>query len=117
MNFIGAFGKVYKAQHKLSSAVRCVKKISKQDLSEDEAQKLQEEVAVLRKLDHPNIVKVLEFYQNNKYFFIVTEFLSGGELFDRIMDCEFFSEHSAAIVMQQLLSAVVYLHSQGFIHR
>lgn len=59
----------------------------------------------------------MEFYQNNKYFFIVCEHLSGGELFDRIMDCEFFSEHSAAIIMKQLLSAIVYLHSQGFIHR
>ena len=79
-----------------------MKKLSKADLTEDETLKLVEEVAVLRKLDHPNIVKVLEFYQNSKYFFIVTEYLSGGELFDRIMDCEFFSEHSAAIIMQQL---------------
>lgn len=45
-NIIGAFGKVYKAQHKLTGAIRCVKKLSKQDLTEDEAQKLVEEVAV-----------------------------------------------------------------------
>jgi len=54
----GAFGKVYKAQHKLSQAIRCVKKLSKADLTEEETLKLVEEVAVLRRLDHPNIVKV-----------------------------------------------------------
>ena len=67
----GAFSKVYKARHKLSKALRCVKKLSKKDLSDEEKTKLVEEVSVLRSLDHPNIVKVLEFYQNEKYFFIV----------------------------------------------
>ena len=70
----GAFSKVYKARHKTTKVVRCVKKLSKKDLTEDEKLKLVEEVSILRNLDHPNIVKVLEFYQNEKYFFIVTEF-------------------------------------------
>lgn len=60
---------------------------------------------------------MLEFYQNEKYFFIVTEFLEGGELFDRIMECQNFSEDMAVIIMEQILSAVVYLHKHGFIHR
>jgi len=113
----GAFGKVYKAKHKGTGTIRCVKKLSKEDLTEDEKRKLIDEVKILRSLDHPNIVKVLEFYQNSKYFFIVTEYLTGGELFDRIMDCEYFNEESCAIIMKQLLSAVNYLHKNGFIHR
>lgn len=59
----------------------------------------------------------MEFYQNDKYFFIVTEFLEGGELFDRIMECQNFSEDGAVDIMEQILSAVVYLHKHGFIHR
>merc|ERR1712050_399501 len=113
----GAFSKVYKARHKLSKTLRCVKKLSKKDLTEEEKDKLVEEVSILKKLDHPNIVKVLEFYQNDKYFFIVTEFLDGGELFDRIMECQSFSEEMASTIMEQILSAVVYLHKHGFIHR
>lgn len=113
----GAFSKVYKARHKLSKALRCVKKLSKKDLTDDEKAKLVEEVAILKTLDHPNILKVLEFYQNEKYFFIVTEFLEGGELFDRIMECSSFSEEGATGVMEQILSAVLYLHKHGFIHR
>ena len=97
--------------------MRCVKKLSKEDLTDEEKRKLVEEVSILKSLDHPNIVKVNEFYQNTKYFFIVTEYLTGGELFDRIMDCEYFNEENCAIIMKQLLSAVVYLHKNGFIHR
>lgn len=62
-------------------------------------------------------MKVLEFYQNDKYFFIVTEYLEGGELFDRIMESNTFSEEMACHVMQQLLSAVLYLHKHSIIHR
>jgi len=62
-------------------------------------------------------VKVLEFYQNDKFFFIVTEYLEGGELFDRIMESSTFSEEKACHVMQQLLSAVLYLHKHSIIHR
>ena len=113
----GAFSKVYKARHKTTKALRCVKKLSKKDLTEDEKAKLLEEVVILKNLDHPNIVKVQEFYQNEKYFFIVTEYLEGGELFDRIMECQSFDEKMASVVMEQIQSAVIYLHKHGFIHR
>lgn len=113
----GAYSKVYKARHKATKATRCVKKLSKKELSEEEKDKLVQEVAILKNLDHPNIVKVLEFYQNAKYFFIVTEYLEGGELFERIMEWQTFNEQQATKTMEQILSAVLYLHRQGFIHR
>jgi calcium-dependent protein kinase len=101
----------------MSKAIRCVKKLSKKDLTDEEKDKLVEEVNTLKGLDHPNIVKVLEFYQNDKYFFIVAEHLEGGELFDRIMECQSFTEEQSTVVMEQILSAVLYLHKHGFIHR
>lgn len=51
---------------------------------------------MLRSLDHPNILKVLEFYQDADNFYIVTEICSGGELFDEIISSEYFSEKKAA---------------------
>ena len=60
--------------------------MDKVQLSEDEKIKLRNEVNILRSLDHPNILKVYEFYEDNKHFYIVTELLTGGELFDRIID-------------------------------
>ena len=54
------------------------------------------EVEVIKHLDHPNILKMYEFYQDEKRFYIVTELLTGGELFDKICDSHFFGENIAA---------------------
>jgi len=43
------------------------------------------EVEMLKSLDHPNIMKIFEFYQDNKFFYIVNELCTGGELFDKIL--------------------------------
>lgn len=51
---------------------------------------------MLRSIDHPNILKVLEFYQDADNFYIVTELYTGGELFDEIINSEYFSEKKAA---------------------
>ena len=83
----GAMGAVYRATHtKLKREVALkILPSSMQDRA-DGLERFHREMAAVGQLDHPNIVKVLEFYQNEKYFFIVTEFLEGGELFDRIME-------------------------------
>ena len=47
---------------------------------------------ILRKLDHPHIVKLYELFEDDKNYYLVTEFCSGGELFDRIKSMNFFSE-------------------------
>ena len=67
--------------------------------------------------DHPNIIKVFEFYEDVKYFYIVTELCTGGELFDRIVDETYLSEKDAADIMRQLLSAIYYCHMQKIVHR
>jgi calcium-dependent protein kinase len=114
---LGAFSKVYKAVHKISKTMRCVKVISKKGIDAAELKTLTEEVKILRTLDHPNILKVLEFYQDESSFYIVTEFLQGGELFDRIVASETLSEKRAAKVIHQILSAVSYIHKHNIIHR
>jgi len=80
----GAFGQVRKGVHKTTGMVRAVKIIDKKLASADELEKLTNEVTIMKSLDHPNIVKVHEYYQDSKFFYIVTEMCTGGELFDRI---------------------------------
>lgn len=63
---------------------RAVKIIDKSKASEEEIKQLINEVEIMKKLDHPHIVKVYEYYQDEKFFYIVSEMCSGGELFDRI---------------------------------
>jgi calcium-dependent protein kinase len=75
------------------------------------------EIEVLSKLDHPNIIKVFEYYVDNKYYYVVTELASGGELYEQITKIQYYNEKDAATIMQQLLSCVYYLHSKGIVHR
>lgn len=72
---------------------------------------------ILTKLKHPNIVRLLEYYQDADYFYLVTEFCEGGELFDQIIKDGVFSEKMAAEVIRQILSAVVYCHDLRIVHR
>jgi calcium-dependent protein kinase len=67
--------------------------------------------------DHPNIIKVIEFYEDAKYFYIVTELCMGGELFDRILESGRLNEDDAANIMKQILSAVFYCHKNNIVHR
>ena len=73
-------------------------------------EELMNEIEILKKMDHPNIVKLYEFYQDKLNFFLITEYIDGGELFDKITQVKYFSEKEAAVIMKQLLSAVVYCH-------
>ena len=78
---------------------------------------IQKEINILKTLDHPNIIKVYEFFKTEKYIYIINELCTGGELFDRIVDVKYFSEIVACNIMRQLLSAVAYCHEKGVIHR
>ena len=72
---------------------------------------------MLSGLDHPNIIKVYEYFIDNKFYYVVTEIASGGELYDQIAKILYFNELDAAVIMQQLFSAIFYLHSRGIVHR
>ena len=75
------------------------------------------EIQVLKSLDHPNIIKIYEFYQDDKNYYLITELCSGGELYDRIIKMKNFSEAKAAQLMKQVLSAVTYCHNRKIVHR
>jgi serine/threonine protein kinase len=78
---------------------------------------LREEAEMMRKLDHPNIIKIKDTYETDHVIFIVMELVSGGDLFDRIVSKGRYSEDAARDVMKKLLSAVSYLHTNNIIHR
>jgi len=113
----GAYGEVRRALHKKTNVLRAVKIIYKDASDKEDHERLINEVNILRNLDHPNIMKIIEFYQDEKAFHIVTEFYNGGELFDKITEMKNFSEKQAAIAMKQILSAVNYCHQNNIVHR
>lgn len=113
----GAYGKVYQVQHRTTGLIRAMKAIKKKSVLKEEQEKLFSEVSILKDLDHPNIVKLYELYQDEGYYYLITEFCTGGEFFDRIQAMHSFSEKIAADYMKQILSAVVYCHDKNIVHR
>lgn len=81
----GSFGKVFQAENKSDTTMKvAIKVISKQKLSKEEIDALHDEVAILQNLDHPNIVKYYETYDDVKFIYLVMELCPGGELIDGI---------------------------------
>ncbi len=111
----GAFATVRKVKSRSTGQVRALK-IIKKSKNQDSA-RMYLEVEILKKLIHPNIMQIFEFYEDKKNFYIITEICEGGELFDQIVRKGSFNEDEAANVVKQILSAVNYIHSNSIVHR
>ncbi|XP_056589279.1 calcium/calmodulin-dependent protein kinase IGb isoform X2 [Triplophysa dalaica] len=110
----GAFAEVFMVKERKTGkhfAMKCVKKKSKRDLI------LENEIAVLRRIQHENVVCLEDFYESRTHYYLVMQLVSGGELFDRILDRGVYSEMDASVVIRQVLEAVSYLHESGIVHR
>ncbi len=86
-------------------------------MEEDEEIALQSEVDILSQLDHPNVVKLYEIFDEGDVLYLVMELMNGGELFDRIVEKECYSEKEAADTIRPLVDAIRYCHSMGIVHR
>ncbi len=109
----GTHGEVRRVVEVATSRIFAMKVIPKGDNPEASVN----EIEMLKKLDHPNILRLYEVSQDNDNYYLITEYCSGGELFDRIAEVKHFTEGSAASIMRQLLSAVAYCHSRKIVHR
>ena len=110
----GAFGTVRLCVHKATRQTRACKILKK---AQQDLKSLQEEVEILSKLSHPNIMQLYEVYNDKTNFYIVTEFCQGGELFDAISKKGNFNENEASKIMKQVLSAITYSHQNNIVHR
>ena len=75
------------------------------------------ELDVLTMTDHPHIVRVIEIIEDATNFYIVSELVTGGELYGHIIQRKKLSEKEAANCMQQILLALNYMHEQNIMHR
>ena len=113
----GTFGTVYKVMHKQSGAIRAMKVISKKKLKygfTDED--ILQEINVLTKLEHPHIIRIFEFYNYNKNYYIINEFCNEGDLSDKLNKIKKFPEFFVKILMVQIFNAVLYLHKKCVFH-
>ena len=113
----GSYGLVYLVKHKIIGATRAMKIIEKvEDEDENNVLEILNEINVLKKIDHPNIIKIFEFYLKDNNYYLITENCSGGELYELVNNTH-FNEVQVAYIMYQLFSAINYCHKMGIIHR
>ena len=112
---VGTYGKVYLVQNKYTKELFAMKEIPKtsEDLLSDN--EIMDEIEILKNLDHPDIVRITEFYNTESSYYIINEYCRYGELYDQVT--KEFSETQIAVMFRQILSGIAYLHSNNIIHR
>ena len=115
----GAFGKVFLTHNLHNKNHKVAIKVMNKKKLWEHLDAIKEEVKILTKLDHPCIVKYYETYDDNKFIYLIMEYISGGELFEKITSQknQTFSEPDAAKLMLDLFSALNHMHVQGVVHR
>ena len=116
----GAFGKVFLTHHVHDETQKvAVKVIQRKKLDADQLSMINNEIEILTKLDHPNIVKYYETYTDEKAIYLVMEYIEGTELFDTISRAQtnILSEKMACDLMKKMLRALNHMHSYGVVHR
>ncbi|XP_009982224.1 PREDICTED: calcium/calmodulin-dependent protein kinase type 1-like, partial [Tauraco erythrolophus] len=112
----GAFSEVVLAEEKVTRKLVAIKCIAKKALEGKETS-IENEIAVLHKIKHPNIVALDDIYESGTHLYLIMQLVSGGELFDRIVEKGFYTERDASALIRQILDAVKYLHDMGIVHR
>uniref|UniRef100_A0AAZ3NPP3 Protein kinase domain-containing protein n=1 Tax=Oncorhynchus tshawytscha TaxID=74940 RepID=A0AAZ3NPP3_ONCTS len=113
---LGAFSEVVLAQERSTGKMFAVKCIPKKALKGKESS-IENEITVLRKIKHENIVALEDIYESSNHLYLIMQLVSGGELFDRIVEKGFYTEKDASTLIRQVLDAVDYLHKLGIVHR
>jgi calcium-dependent protein kinase len=113
----GSFGTVYKVKHKISGTEYAMKVLVKDDQISVSESELLKEINILKTLDHQNIIKIYEYFNNKKEIFIISELCQYGELFNKLYLEGHLKEEFVWKVMKQVLSAVSHCHSSNIIHR
>jgi serine/threonine protein kinase len=113
----GAFSIVKLGIHLETGKKTAVKIVSKKKLSEEDFASLMTEIEILAELDHPHIIKLFETFDEGTDFYIVTELVEGGELFDRIVSKAHYTEKEARDLIKLMLETMAYMHGQGVVHR
>ncbi|RDW76117.1 hypothetical protein BP5796_06938 [Coleophoma crateriformis] len=115
----GAFSNVYRARDTQGNAGDvAIKVVRKFEMNSSQRANILKEVQIMRGLDHPNIVRLVDFSESKQYYYIILELAPGGELFHQIVRLTYFSEDLSRHVITQVAEALEYLHEEkGVVHR
>jgi len=115
----GSYGKTYKAKNRESGDIRAMKQMEKSKIPDLNVFK--NEINIMSILDHPNIIKLYEVFEDEKYFYLIIEFCEGGELLQRFRERNLkgkpYKEKEIAEIFKQIVGAVSYCHEKNVVHR
>lgn len=107
-------GTIFRVTDKLTNEVRALKSIP---IEGDELDSVMHEVNILQQIDHPNILKIIDVYLEAHSLNIISEHCTGGELFEKIIKHGHFTEKILCEYSKQIISAILYLHNIGILHK
>lgn len=113
----GAFSVVIEATKKGSAESFAVKVVTKSKLTKEDEIALKDEIQVLNELKHHHIIRLYDVFEEKDFWYLITEKMTGGELFDRIVSKSFYNEKEARDVCKILFEAIGYCHSHNVAHR
>ncbi|KAK1932459.1 Calcium/calmodulin-dependent protein kinase type 1D [Phytophthora citrophthora] len=116
----GGTSVVYKCRDRRTGTIRACKIIDRRAVEREHnvlMEQFQVEIQVLQSLKHANIIHIEDVFLSESKICMITEYMSGGELFDYVVDRGTLSEVEASTIVRQITSAVAYLHARGIIHR
>lgn len=116
----GAYGQVFKVRQISNGMIRAMKVLNKYQCAKFFNSNNEDalfEGDYLKTIDHSNIIKMYDSYLTEDSYYLILEFVNGGELYDTIVNFKHFTEKTASKMMYQLLSAVAYLHDKDMVHR
>ena len=113
----GSFATVKKAKNRASGLRFAVKVLSKKKMNDEDKASTKTEIDILKQMDHPNVVKLVDVFEDERHWCLVMELMEGGELFDQILEKEYFSEAEARDATKSIVDAIMYCHSLGVVHR
>lgn len=113
----GGFAVVHLARQKTTGIELAVKIVRKKGLDPKYERALEQEHRILSFMSHPNIIGAYGYFQGKENLYVVLEYLAGGELFDRIVKKEVYTEAEARCVVVILLKAIQFCHDRDIVHR
>jgi serine/threonine protein kinase len=115
----GAFGKVNIGLNILAGRVVAIKSFNKKELDEngENMKKILYETDLMKKLNHPNITKILEVFEDDDYILISMEYINGGNLFSFVKKRRKLSEKTAKYLFKQIILGIQHIHSHKIVHR
>jgi serine/threonine protein kinase len=113
----GSYGAIRIARHRISGEIIAAKCIPRKIVRFKAVLDAIKEAKLMQRLDHPNIARCLSLFKDEDNIYIMMEYLSGGNLIDKIMHVKYFDENRARDVIKSILSAIGYCHERGIVHR